>query len=218
MVLNCTMDPRVIFYNTLVVGLPEKPGRCVREKATPKWRSRARNPAGYSKFTVLPLMTASLAPPTGLPWYHTELSPRLETRLVTWWLRRWSVCLQCGRPKFESWVGKIPWRRKWQSITVLLPWKSHGRRSLVGYSPWGRKESDTTEWLYSHLHSFLFKLGFEQQSFYVAMDSGHISFCQLLNLNLSLPSTVYLSKHFPLSCFLINRQMLIYWEHIWSPA
>ena len=36
MVLNCTMDQRIIFYNTLVVGLPEKPGRCVREKATPK--------------------------------------------------------------------------------------------------------------------------------------------------------------------------------------
>ena len=38
-----------------------------------------------------------------------------------------------------------PWRRKWQPIPVLLPGKSHGRRILVGYSPWGRKESDTTE-------------------------------------------------------------------------
>ena len=42
-------------------------------------------------------------------------------------------------------VGKIPWRRKWQPIPVLLPGKSHRWRSLVGYSPWGRKESDTTE-------------------------------------------------------------------------
>jgi len=40
------------------------------------------------------------------------------------------------------------WRRKWQSIPVLLPGKSHGQRSLVGYSPWGRKESDTTEQLH----------------------------------------------------------------------
>ena len=55
------------------------------------------------------------------------------------------------RPGFDLWVGKIPWRRKWQPTPVLLPGKSHGRRSLVGYSPWGRKESDTTEWL--HLHS-----------------------------------------------------------------
>jgi len=35
--------------------------------------------------------------------------------------------------------GKIPWRRKWQPTPVLLPGKSHGQRSLVGYSPWGRK-------------------------------------------------------------------------------
>ena len=36
---------------------------------------------------------------------------------------------------------------KWQPTPVLLPGKFHGRRSLVGYSSWGRKESDTTEWL-----------------------------------------------------------------------
>ena len=52
---------------------------------------------------------------------------------------------QCGRPEFNSWVRKIPWRRKWQPTPVLLPGKPHGWRSLVGYSPWGHKESDTTE-------------------------------------------------------------------------
>ena len=50
----------------------------------------------------------------------------------------------------KTWVGKIPWRRKWQSTPVLLPGKSHGQRSLVGYSPWGSKESDTTERLHFH--------------------------------------------------------------------
>ena len=55
------------------------------------------------------------------------------------------VCLQCRRPRFNSWVGKIPWRRKWQSTPVFLPGKSHGQRSLAAYSPWGHKESDTTE-------------------------------------------------------------------------
>ena len=45
----------------------------------------------------------------------------------------------------DSWVGKILWRRKWQSIPVFLPGESHGQRSLVGYSPWGHKESDMTE-------------------------------------------------------------------------
>ena len=52
----------------------------------------------------------------------------------------------------ETWVQsldwKIPWRRKWQPTPVLLPGKSHGRRSLVGYSPWGHEESDTTEQLH----------------------------------------------------------------------
>ena len=67
---------------------------------------------------------------------------------LPWWLRWLSVCLQCGRPGFDPWVGKIPWRRKWQSTPVLLPGKSHGQRSLVGYSPWGRKELDTTGRLY----------------------------------------------------------------------
>ena len=42
------------------------------------------------------------------------------------------------------------YQRKWHPIPVLLPGKSHGRRSLVGCSPWGREESDTTERLHSH--------------------------------------------------------------------
>ena len=56
----------------------------------------------------------------------------------------------CGRPGFDLWVGKIPWRRKWQPTPVLLPGKFYGQRSLVGYSPWGREESDTTEPLHFH--------------------------------------------------------------------
>ena len=47
--------------------------------------------------------------------------------------------------QFDNWVGKIPWRRKWQPTPVFMPGKSHGPRSLVGYSLWGHKESDTTE-------------------------------------------------------------------------
>ena len=55
---------------------------------------------------------------------------------------------QCGRPGFNPWVGKISWRRKWQPTPVFLPGKTHGRRSLIGYSPQGHKGSDTTEWLH----------------------------------------------------------------------
>ena len=51
--------------------------------------------------------------------------------------------------RFGSWCPK-GWRRQWHPTLVLLPGKSHGRRSLVGCSPWGRYESDTTEWLHFH--------------------------------------------------------------------
>ena len=61
--------------------------------------------------------------------------------------KRVRIYLQCKRPGFDSWFRKIPWRRKWQPTPVLLPGKFHGLRSLVSYNPWGRKESDTTEWL-----------------------------------------------------------------------
>ena len=48
----------------------------------------------------------------------------------------------------RSWVGKIPWRRKWQSTPVLLPGRSHGQRNLEGYSPQGHtQELATTEQL-----------------------------------------------------------------------
>ena len=46
--------------------------------------------------------------------------------------------LQCRRPRFNSWVGKIPWRRKGPPTPVFLPGEAHGQRNLAGYSPWGR--------------------------------------------------------------------------------
>ena len=49
--------------------------------------------------------------------------------------------MRCG---FDPWVGKIPWRREWQPTPVFLPGESYGQRRLVGYSPWGLKESDMT--------------------------------------------------------------------------
>ena len=57
---------------------------------------------------------------------------------------------------FDPWVRKIPWRRKWQHIPVFLPGKSHGQRSLEGYSPQGREESDTTEATYHTCTSYVF--------------------------------------------------------------
>ena len=50
--------------------------------------------------------------------------------------------------RVNPWVRKIQedsWRRKWQPTPVFLPEESHGQRALAGYSPWGRKELDTTK-------------------------------------------------------------------------
>ena len=57
------------------------------------------------------------------------------------------TCLQCGRPGFDLWVRKIPWRRAWQSTLVFLPGESHEQLSLASYSSWGCKESDMTKHL-----------------------------------------------------------------------
>ena len=55
------------------------------------------------------------------------------------WLSGQESACQPRRLRFNPWVRKIPWRRKWQPTPVLLPGKSHGQRSLMGYSPWGCK-------------------------------------------------------------------------------
>ena len=46
--------------------------------------------------------------------------------MVAQWSR---ICLQCRRPGFDPWVGKIPWRRAWQPTLVILPRESHGQRA-----------------------------------------------------------------------------------------
>ena len=55
-----------------------------------------------------------------------------------------SAC-QYRQTEFDPWVRKIPWRREWLPTLGFLPGESHEQRSLVGYSPWGCKESDMTE-------------------------------------------------------------------------
>ena len=54
-----------------------------------------------------------------------------------------AIARDVKKPRFNLWVGKIPWRKKWQPTPVFLPREFHGQRSLVGYSPLTRKELDT---------------------------------------------------------------------------
>ena len=72
----------------------------------------------------------------------------IKDHTLRWRLSGKESACQCRchrRPGFNSWVRKIPWRRKWQPTPVFLPGESYGQRSLVGYSPWGCREKDMTE-------------------------------------------------------------------------
>ena len=63
--------------------------------------------------------------------------------MVLWW----RISLPVQETLVPSLVGNILWRRKWQPAPIFLPGKFHGQRSLAGYSPWGHKEADTTDWV-----------------------------------------------------------------------
>jgi len=83
--------------------------------------------------------------PDGQDWIQILL-PRskpvfwLISSIPRWVSGKECVC-QCRRHGFDPWVEKIPWRRKWQLTLVFLPGKSHGQRSLAGYSPCGHKRA-----------------------------------------------------------------------------
>ena len=87
--------------------------------------------------------------------FSSGLTKRLRKKVILWGYPsgsdgKESTC-QCRRPRFNPWVGKIPCRKKWQPTLIFLPGKPHQQRTLVGYSPWGCKESDTTEQLTYYL-------------------------------------------------------------------
>ena len=79
---------------------------------------------------------------------HIDWFPYIEESLYPWGF----PCSSVGKESacsagFDPWVGQIPWRSKWQPTPVSLSGKSHGQRIMVGCSPWGHKESDTTQQL-----------------------------------------------------------------------
>ena len=124
--------------------------------------------------------------------------------------------LQCGRPGFNPWVGKISWRRKWQPTLVFLPGKSHRCRSLVGYSSWGCKESDTTERLHLCLHSpnAILKI-FSVQIFInkyssltiIIRQQNHDAFILMIN-------TIFVLSHIFFSVILGLQSFPTFWFHI----
>ena len=83
---------------------------------------------------------ASWAAIYGVAQSRTRLK-RLSSSSSRWCSGKESACQsrRQRRGRFDPWVGKISWRRKWLPIPVCLPGKSHGQRSLASYSPWGHK-------------------------------------------------------------------------------
>ena len=61
------------------------------------------------------------------------------------------ICLQCRRCRIDLWVGKIPWRRKWQPTPVFLSGESHGQKSLVGLHGITKSRTRFIDWTYRHI-------------------------------------------------------------------
>ena len=116
---------------------------------------------GFSLMSPHPL---PVMPSLFAPWWWAGEEPGVASRPACWilvgcrgvseiWEEVWGDVMaesdSCLPPVSgmggETQQGCVPWRRKWQPSPVFLTEKPHGQRSLVGYSPWGRKESDTTE-------------------------------------------------------------------------
>ena len=91
------------------------------------------------------------------PWGHKELDTTEQLHFITYSLWRLSSkgsacqCREHRRCKFDPWVRKIPWSRKWQPFQVFLHGEFHGQRSLAGYSPQGHKDSDMTDHAHTHM-------------------------------------------------------------------
>ena len=144
---------------------------CVRLFKTP-WTAAHQAPpsTGFSRqeyWSGVPLLSPvipqyrvkilkSMKTATNIPHHTNFYKTSTQSRGLPRWLSgkkiyryryRYRYACQCRRCGFDTWVGKIPWRRKWLPTSVFLPGKSHGQSNLVGYSPWGCKESVTTKQL-----------------------------------------------------------------------
>ena len=77
------------------------------------------------------------------------------------WVAQWlRVCCKCKRHKFNPWVRKTPWRRRWQTTPVFLLGEFHGQSSLAGYSPWDHKVRH--DWTTEHACTQMWKWHFRK--------------------------------------------------------
>ena len=120
-------------------------------------------------------------------------------------------------------------RRQWHPTPVVLPGKSHGWRSLVGCSPWGRRESDTTEWLHFHfslscigegngnpLHCSCLENPRDGVAWWAAVYGVAQSRTRLKRLSSGSSSRVILSRDLDLHFLIMNVEHVFIWRHFFS--
>ena len=99
-------------------------------------------------------------------------------------------CRRHKRSGFDPWVGKIPWRKKWQSTLIFLPGTSHGQRSLVGCSPKGPKsQTEATSHTHTHTHTRVWWHPHQETSAFIPPRKWNIpaTFDHIQSLHLLIP-------------------------------
>ena len=118
--------------------------------------------------------------------------------------------------RVRSWVGKIPWRRKWQPILVFLPRESHGQRSLVGCGAWGCRELITTEtdtftsWFYVIEPNSLTLENFLSQKIWCPSPKPPFLKAKSKKKEMGRNSVIILSS--PIVYVVISETLLMVWE------
>ena len=126
------------------------------------------------------------------------LSPSMIDLGLPRWLSGTESACRCRRYRrggFSPWVGKISWRRKWQSTAVFLAGEFHAQRSLVGCSPRDREESDVTK--HTHTHDKLshhFKLK-DHMMIEVTLRMNPLSFFQVIHWGAAGIRSTYWGHH-----------------------
>ena len=121
-------------FSSGVSKAPSHSGWTKKEKSRAKWTSHC------TMFSPRDCRSASGVTLAAQDGQSVHLKKGVREQGLLWWFRWWRICLQCRGPWLNSWVGKIPWRRKWLPTPVSLPGESHRQRRPEGYSLWDCKE------------------------------------------------------------------------------